>query len=104
MWEKHYIREFLHEHPKRKQYSPFPCAQKKYGKEAQMIEGGPESLSLSKVKQKFIQKVTGKLLYLRKVIGITLLTPLLAIASQQAAPTQRTTQHTKQLLDYIAPQ
>ena len=30
--------KFLHEHPRRRQYSPFPCAQKKYGKEAQMIE------------------------------------------------------------------
>ena len=28
------LREFLHEHPRRKQYSPFPCAQKKYGKAA----------------------------------------------------------------------
>ena len=37
------LREFLHEHPRWKQYSPFPCAQQKYDKEAQMIEDGPES-------------------------------------------------------------
>ena len=53
------LKEFLHEHPKRKQYSPFPCAQKKYGKEAQMIEDEPESPPLSKGEQTFIQTVTG---------------------------------------------
>ena len=57
-----------------------------------------------KNRAKFVQKVTGKSLYLGRVIYITLLAPLLAIASQQAAPTQRTMQHTKQLLDYIASQ
>ena len=30
-------REFLHEQPRRKQYSPFPCAQKKHCKESHMI-------------------------------------------------------------------
>ena len=98
------LREFQHEYPKRKQYSPFQCAQKKYGKEAQMMVDEPESPPLSKVEQKFIQKVTGKLLYLGRAIDSTLLTPLSAIASQQAAPTQRTMQHTRQLLDYIATQ
>jgi hypothetical protein len=52
------LKEFLHEHPRRKQYSPFPCAQKKYGKEAQMLEDMPESPPLGKMEQKFIQKVT----------------------------------------------
>ena len=98
------LREFLHEYPRRKQYSPFPCAQKKYGKEAQMLEDVPESPPLGKVEQKFIQKVTGKFLYLGRAIDSTLLTPLSAIASQQASPTQRTMQHTQQLLDYVASQ
>ena len=70
------LREFLHKHPKRKQYSPCPCAQKKYGKEAQMIEDEPESLPLSKGEHTFIQKVTGKFLYLERAIDSTLLTPL----------------------------
>ena len=56
------LREFLHVHPRCRQYSPFPCAQKKYGKEAQMIEKLSESPPLSKAEQKFIQKVTGKFL------------------------------------------
>ena len=69
-----------------------------------MIEDDPESLPLNKVKQKFIQKVTGKCLYLGRPIGCTLLIPLSAIASQQKAPTQRTMQYTEQLLDYTASQ
>ena len=48
--------------------------------------------------------MTGKFLYLGRAIDSTLLTPLSAIASQQAAPTQQTMQHTKQSLDYIASQ
>ena len=72
--------------------------QDKYGKEAQMIEDEPESPSLSKVEQKLIQKVTGKFLYLGRAVDSTLLRPLSAIASHQAALTQNTMQHTKQLL------
>ena len=67
-----------------------------------MIEDEPESPPLSKVEQKFIKKAIGKCLYLGRTVDRTLLTPLSAIASQEAAPTQRTMQHTKQQLDYIA--
>ena len=69
-----------------------------------MAEDLPEFPLLSKAEQKFIQKVTGKFLYLGRAIDSTLLTPLSAIAPQQAAPTHRTMQHTYQLLDYIASQ
>ena len=84
------LREFLHAYPRRKQYSPFPCAQKKYGKEAQMLEDVPESPPLGKVEQKFIQKVTGKFLYLGRAIDSTLLTPLLAISSVTTSSTNST--------------
>ena len=50
------LRGFLHEHPKRKQYSPCPCAQKRYGKGAQIIEEVPDSLPLSNVEQKMFRK------------------------------------------------
>ena len=79
------LREFMHEAPRRKQHSPFPCAQKKYGKEAQIIEDAPESPPLDKTEQKFVQKVTGKFLYLGRAIDSTLLTPLSAIASQHSS-------------------
>ena len=67
-----------------------------------MIEAVPESPPppLSKMEQKFFQKAIEKLLYLGRAIDSTLLAPLSAISSEQAAPTQRTMQHTKQLLDY----
>ena len=41
-------------------------------------------------------------MYLGRAVDSILLTPLSAIASQQAAPTQHTMERTKQLLDYIA--
>ena len=69
-----------------------------------MVEEVAESPPLSKAEQTFVQKVTGKFLYLGRAIDSTLLTPLSAIASQQAAPTKRTMQHVMQLLDYIASQ
>ena len=69
-----------------------------------MIEDGTDPPPLSIEEQKFIQKVTGESLYLERAVDSTLLAPLPAIASQQAAPTQHTIQHTKQLLDYIASQ
>ena len=91
MWKKHRENSFISTQGET-QYSLFPCAQKKYGKEAQMIEDGPESPPFNKVEQKFIQKVTGKFLYLGRAIDSTLLTPLSAIASQQAAPTHHSAQ------------
>ena len=69
-----------------------------------MMEKVAESPLLSKAEQKFVQKVTGKFLYLGRAIDSTLLTPLSAIASQQAARTKHTMQHVMQLLDYIASQ
>ena len=98
------LKEFQHEAPTRKQNSPYPCAQMKYGKESQLIEDAPQLPTLSKSDQKFIQKVTGKFLYLGRAVDSTLLTPLSAIASQQAAPTAKTMQNTLQLLDYVASQ
>ena len=68
------------------------------------VEETPESPLLSKMEQNIVQKVTGKFLYLGRAIDSTLLTPLSVLASQQAAPTQRTMQHVKQSLDCTASQ
>jgi hypothetical protein len=59
---------------------------------------------VSKADQKFIQKVTGKFLYLGRSVDTTLLTPLSAIAAKQASPTEETMERTRKLLDYIASQ
>ena len=47
-------------------------------------------------------QVTGNFLYFGRAVDSTLLTPLSDIASQQASLTERTKQHTMQLLNYIA--
>ena len=98
------LNEFQYEMKKRKQYSPFACATKKYGKESQVMEEPKPSKLLDKAGQKLIQKITGKFLYLGRGVDSTLLTPLSAIAAQQAKPTEKTMEQAKQLLDYIASQ
>ena len=46
------LAEFQHELKRRKQYSPFPCATKKYGKEAQLVQEPKPSPPLGKEGQK----------------------------------------------------
>jgi hypothetical protein len=46
--------------------------------------------------------VCGKFLFLARATDNTLLTPISAIASQSAEPTEETMQQTKQMLDYLA--
>ena len=53
---------------------------------------------------KFTQQVCGKFLFYGRAVDSTILTPLSAIASQQANPTTDTMAKVKQLLDYLASQ
>ena len=59
---------------------------------------------LNKKDKRFIQQVCGKFLFYGRAIDSTVLTPISAIASQQANPTEETMAQTKQLLDYLASQ
>ncbi len=59
---------------------------------------------LNKAGKKFIQEVTGIFLYLAQAVNSTMLTPLSALASKQAAPTENTMQDCLQFLDYAASQ
>ena len=61
-------------------------------------------LLLNKDTKRFIQQVCGKILYYRQAVNITVLHTINAITLQQAAPTEETMEHTKQLLDYLASQ
>ena len=63
-----------------------------------------DSPPLDKAGQKFIQAVTGTLLYYARAVVPTILVALSAIASQQANPTLITMERAKQLLDYCASQ
>jgi hypothetical protein len=96
--------EFGHEMPKRRQDSPYPAETPKYGAKVQYAQAADQSPLLDNKGKKFIQKVTGKFLYLGRAVDLTILAALSSIAAQQASPTEKTRQHAQQLLDYLATQ
>jgi hypothetical protein len=63
-----------------------------------------ESPKLDKAGIKYIQQVAGTLLYYGRAVDPTILPALSSIASEQTAPTERTMERVKQLLDYCASQ
>jgi hypothetical protein len=70
----------------------------------QYVKEPDDSIPLDKLGKKFIQEVTGVFLYLARAVDSTMLTPLSALASEQAAPTEKTMQKCLQFLDYAASQ
>jgi hypothetical protein len=72
------------------QDQPYPHTPPKYGAKVQYAEEVKDSPPLNKEEQRYIQKVTGTFLYLARAVDSTMLTPLGAIASEQAKPTQAT--------------
>jgi hypothetical protein len=59
---------------------------------------------LNKEEAKYVQAVTGTLLYYARVIDNTILPALSAIATEQVKPTEKMKATIKQLLDYCATQ
>ncbi len=98
------LQQFGHERPCRLQNSPHPHVAPTYGAKAQYVEAETPSIPLDKEGHKFIQAVTGTLLYYSQAVDPTMLVALNAIATQQASPTQKTMDRVKQLLDYCASQ
>jgi hypothetical protein len=98
------LQRFGHERPRRLQNSPHPHIAPTYGAKAQYVEPEVISVPVDKEGQKYIQAVTGTLLYYSRAVDPTMLVALNAIATQQAAPTQRTMERVKQLLDYCSSQ
>jgi hypothetical protein len=98
------LQRFGHERPRRLQNSPHPHIAPTYGAKAQYVEPEVISAPVDKEGQKYIQAVTGTLLYYSRAVDPTMLVALNAIATQQAAPTQKTMERVKQLLDYCASQ
>ncbi len=70
----------------------------------QYVEPDTPSTPLNKKVQKYIQAVTGTLLYYSHAVDPTMLIALNAIATKQALPMQKTMERVKQLLDYCASQ
>ena len=103
-YAKKALKQFQHPTPAKRQDSPFPHTPINYGAKKQYAKEASTARPLNKKGKRFIQQVCGKFLYYGRAVDSTLLTPISAIASQQANPTEETLQQTQQLLDYIATQ
>ena len=90
--------------PTMKQNSPHPHIAPQYGTKTQFTTKIDTSPPLGKEETKFIQAVTGTLLYYARAVNNTILPTLSAIATEQAKPTEKTLAKVKQLLDYCTMQ
>jgi len=95
---------FKHDIPTKIQNSPHRHIDVKYGAKKQFVEEEVESPPLSNEDAKYIQAVSGTLLYYARAVDPTILLALSSIATEQAKPTENTREKVKQLLDYCATQ
>jgi hypothetical protein len=95
---------FKHEAPAKIQNSPHPHVISQYGAKTQYAKVDDESPLLSKEETKYVQAVTGTLLYYARAVDTTILTALSSIATKQAKLTKETMKKGRQLLDYCATQ
>jgi hypothetical protein len=94
-----------HPKPKQPQNSPHPCTITIYGaKTMQYVEQVDDTPLLDKEGKKYVQLVTGTLLYYARAVDPTLLVPLSAIAAHQSVPTEETKELIHQLLDFCTTQ
>ncbi len=75
-----------------------------YGAKTQYAKEENESPPPLKEETKYIQAVTGTLLYYARAVDATILPSLSSIATKQAKPTLERMKTVKQLLDYCATQ
>jgi hypothetical protein len=97
------LRQFNNVVPTKRQQSPYPHVEPKYGAKQQFAEYN-ESEPVGDEEKKHIQKVNGKFIWYGRGVDGTILTPLSAIAAKQSNPTVHTTQQSQQLLEYLAMQ
>jgi hypothetical protein len=95
---------FKHEIPYKKQNSPHPHVIPNYGAKEQFAEPEEDLPILGTEETKFIQAVTGTLLYYGRAVDSTILPSLSSLATKQAKPTAKTKATVMQLLDYLATQ
>jgi hypothetical protein len=98
------LKRFQHPPPIVKQNQLHPHVHKTYRAKMQYAKELDDSVPLDKMGKKFIQEVTGVFLFLARAVDSTMLTPLSALASEQAAPTEKMMQDCLQFLDYAASQ
>jgi hypothetical protein len=105
MYVKKALQCFQHPPPPMKpQNQPHPSINKTYGAKAQNAKPPDEAPQLDKARKKFIQEVTGVFLFLARAVDGTMLTPLSALAFEQASPTELTMEKYLRFLDYAATQ
>ena len=95
---------FKHEAPAKIQNSPHPHMIPHYGAKTQYAKADDESPLLSKEEMKYVQSVTGTLLYYARAVDTTIPTALSSIATEQAKLMQETMKKVRQLLDECATQ
>ena len=96
------LTRYNHPSPKRRQNTPFAPAPVVFGRAAQDLPPPDESPLLDAKGKLRVQQVVGSFLYYGRAVDLTILTSLSEIASQQAAPTQKTMERVDQFLDYMA--
>eukprot|EP00804_Cyclotella_cryptica_P018387 CCRYP_020373-RI/>CCRYP_020373-RI protein AED:0.10 eAED:0.10 QI:0/0/0/1/0/0/2/0/334 len=97
------LRQFNNLVPTQRQDSPYPYTEPKYGVKQQFAEYNM-STPAGKEDQKHVQQVTGKFNWYACRIDRTMLMPIIALAAQQAKPTQATMKKVQHFLDYAATQ
>ncbi len=90
-----------HSAPEKPQHQPYPHVKPTYGAKAQFAKEEDTSPPLDKAGKKFIQEVSGVILFLVHAINDGLLAFLSALALQQANPPKNTMRFTKQILDLL---
>jgi len=99
------LQRFQHPPPMKPQNQPHPSINNTYGAKVQYTNPPDKATALDKAgKNKFIQEVMGVFLFLARAIDGTMLTPLSALASEQANLTELTMEKCLQFLDYAATQ
>jgi hypothetical protein len=96
------LKRFQHPPPIVPQDQLHQHLKKTYGAKVQQANPLNTSPLLDKAGKKLIQEVTGLFLYLAQAVDLTMLTELSSLASEQAAPTEKTMQKCLQFLDYAA--
>jgi hypothetical protein len=97
------LRQFDNLVPTKRQDSPYPHIEPKYGAKVQFAEYD-DSPAVGKDGQTHIQRVNGKFLWYGRAVDPTTLVPLSALALQQSKPTQNTMNKSQHFLDYMATQ
>ncbi len=99
---EHALARFNDPVPQKPQHQPHQHTIPTYGATVQYTKLEDTSHRLLPAKKKFIQEVIGVFLYYGCAVDSTMLTPLSAIASAQAKPTEETMVRCKQFLNYAA--